>query len=122
MTGKEEGGSDGFWKTIWFVISDTIILASILASIWAIHWLAKRFHFIEENTKLFDVLPIRYIVDLAELLVVVRYLRTQIMELGGEYLRSLIMEISNRLRKPKAPKELGSEKGLLPGEDHEKHS
>jgi hypothetical protein len=63
-----------FWEDIKQIISHAIIVALILLSIWAIHLLLE--NLLGRDAKLFDRIPIRYILDFADLLIIIRFLRS----------------------------------------------
>lgn len=59
-------------QSIWYVVKHTIILAFTLTSIAGIHWLLNRL--LEKDMKLFDILPVRYIIDTGHSITFVNFL------------------------------------------------
>jgi hypothetical protein len=72
MRPRKPTKSEIIFAKLWEVFEHTFVLALNILSIWGIHWLFKIT--LGEDPKLFDRIPVRYIIDLAHLIALSKYI------------------------------------------------
>lgn len=68
---RNEEDPDGFRARVRFITEHTIVFGLILSSIKIIQWLLD--YLLGKEAKFFDLIPIRYTTDFADVAVIVKY-------------------------------------------------
>ncbi|MGH7594785.1 MAG: hypothetical protein ACREOI_00445 [bacterium] len=69
----ETGGRIGLhiFKSVPDILAHTVAMVLSIGSIWLIHWVLELL--LGKNAKFFDLIPIRYVIDAGDLVVILKF-------------------------------------------------